>query len=93
MKNIKIVIPARYKSSRLPGKPLIKILGKEMIVRVSEICAKIFGKKEVVIATDDKRIKKFVMIINSIVFLLQRIARRAQIEFFAAKKLNSRISL
>ena len=86
MKNIKIVIPARYKSSRLPGKPLIKILGKEMIVRVSEICAKIFGKKQVVIATDDKRIKKICNDYKFNSIFTQRIARRAQIEFFCSKK-------
>ena len=45
MKKIKIIIPARFKSSRLPGKPIIKILGKEMIIKVSEICSKLFGKK------------------------------------------------
>ena len=33
-----IVIPARLKSSRLPNKPLIKILGKEMILRTIERC-------------------------------------------------------
>ena len=51
-----IVIPARYKSSRFPGKPLKKILGKEMIIRVAEICEKVLGKKFVYIATDDNRI-------------------------------------
>ena len=87
MKNIKIVIPARYKSSRLPGKPLIKILGKEMIVRVSEICAKIFGKKEVVIATDDKRIKKICneYKFNSI-FTPKNCKTGTDRVFFAAKK-------
>lgn len=58
MKKIKIVIPARFQSSRLPGKPIIKILKKEMIIRVSEICSQLFGKSQVVIATDDKRIRK-----------------------------------
>ena len=51
-----IVIPARHKSSRFPGKPLKKILGKEMIIRVAEICEKVLGKKLVYIATDDSRI-------------------------------------
>ena len=51
-----IVIPARYKSSRFPGKPLKKILGKEMIIRVAEICEKVLDKKLVYIATDDDRI-------------------------------------
>ena len=34
---ILIIIPARYQSSRLPGKPLVKIAGIEMIKRVSMI--------------------------------------------------------
>ena len=45
MKNISIIIPARFKSSRFPGKPLAKILGKEMIIRVCEICEKVIKKK------------------------------------------------
>ena len=57
MKKTKIVIPARLKSTRLPGKPLKKILGKEMIIRVSDICNKVVQKKDIVIATDNFSIK------------------------------------
>ena len=57
MDNIHIIIPARFKSSRLPGKPLKKILGKEMIVRVADICAKVISKKKIIIATDHLSIK------------------------------------
>ena len=39
-----IIIPARYKSSRFPGKPLVKLLGKPMFQRVGEICSKAVGK-------------------------------------------------
>jgi 3-deoxy-manno-octulosonate cytidylyltransferase (CMP-KDO synthetase) len=49
------VIPARYASSRLPGKPLLDIAGKPMAVHVSE-CARRSGAREVWIATDDQRI-------------------------------------
>lgn len=52
--NFKIVIPARYASVRLPGKPLLDIAGKPMVVRVAEQ-ARATGA-EVVIATDDSRI-------------------------------------
>ena len=52
-----IVIPARYKSSRLPGKPLKDILGKPMIIRVADICSKALSKENVWITTDDERIK------------------------------------
>lgn len=56
-----ILIPARFKSSRFPGKPLAKILGKEMIIRVLEICNKLFDKKKIFVATDDLKIKDFVI--------------------------------
>jgi 3-deoxy-manno-octulosonate cytidylyltransferase (CMP-KDO synthetase) len=51
----KIVIPARYASSRLPGKPLLDIAGKPMVVRVAEQAEK-SGASEVVIATDFEKI-------------------------------------
>jgi len=54
----KIIIPARYESSRFPGKPLKKILGKEMVIRVADICSKITRKKNIIIATDNNLIKK-----------------------------------
>ena len=59
MKNkpkIALIIPARYKSSRFPGKPLADILGKPMIIRVSDLSSDAVGKNNVYVATDDKRI-------------------------------------
>jgi 3-deoxy-manno-octulosonate cytidylyltransferase (CMP-KDO synthetase) len=53
--NFTVVIPARYASTRLPGKPLADIGGKPMVVRVAERAAK-SGAANVVIATDDRRI-------------------------------------
>ncbi|MBS1218218.1 MAG: kdsB [Proteobacteria bacterium] len=50
-----VVIPARYASSRFPGKPLADIGGKPMVVRVAERAAK-SGATAVVVATDDARI-------------------------------------
>jgi len=50
-----VVIPARYASTRLPGKPLLDIGGQTMIQRVVErACAS--GADEVLVATDDERI-------------------------------------
>lgn len=54
------VIPARFKSSRFPGKPLVKIAGVPMIIRVARIVEKALGKENTFIATDDLRIKNLV---------------------------------
>ena len=51
-----VLIPARYASTRLPGKPLADIGGKPMVVRVAEN-ARASGAARVVIATDDERIR------------------------------------
>ena len=50
------VIPARYASTRLPGKPLKLIAGKPMIQRVYEQAKKAAMPAEVIVATDDKRV-------------------------------------
>ena len=50
------IIPARYSSTRFPGKPLVKIKGKPMIQWVYEAASKSKLLDEVIIATDDKRI-------------------------------------
>lgn len=52
----RVVIPARYASSRLPGKPLADIAGKPMVVRVAERAAR-SGADEIIIATDDARVR------------------------------------
>ncbi len=54
------LIPARYGSTRLPGKPLKAILGKSMIQRVCERCAQTDVLDMVCVATDDARIVKAV---------------------------------
>ncbi len=54
-----IAIPARYGSTRLPGKPLAVICGKTMLQRVSEVAQKAaepYDDIDIFIATDDKRI-------------------------------------
>lgn len=53
---ILLVIPARYRSTRLPGKPLVAIAGKPMIVRTAEQCAKVVPRDRIIVATDDQRI-------------------------------------
>jgi 3-deoxy-manno-octulosonate cytidylyltransferase (CMP-KDO synthetase) len=51
-----LVIPARYRSSRLPGKPLIDIAGIPMIVRTAQRCLEVMPRDQVIVATDDDRI-------------------------------------
>lgn len=54
-----VVIPARYASTRLPGKPLVDLAGKPMIVRVLQQ-ARLAGARSVVVATDDERVRSAV---------------------------------
>ena len=51
-----IVIPARFSSSRLPGKPLLNIHGRAMILRVVDQAKKVQGFDDLCVATDDERI-------------------------------------
>ncbi|TCB46751.1 3-deoxy-manno-octulosonate cytidylyltransferase [Acinetobacter terrestris] len=51
-----IVIPARFASSRLPGKPLLAIHGRPMILRVVDQAKKVAGFDDLCVATDDERI-------------------------------------
>ena len=55
---VSVIIPARYKSSRFPGKPLVDINGKPMIIRVADIAEGAVGKDNVYIATENNQIAK-----------------------------------
>lgn len=52
-----VIIPARYESSRLPGKPLVELCGLPMIVRTFRQCAKAVAEESIHVATDDSRIE------------------------------------
>ena len=52
----KVVIPARYGSTRLPGKPLLTIAGKPMIAHVCERALEA-GADDIIVATDNEKIK------------------------------------
>ncbi|MHA8068774.1 3-deoxy-manno-octulosonate cytidylyltransferase [Aquirufa ecclesiirivi] len=62
-KKVVAVIPARYASTRFPGKPLVDLGGKPMIQRTYDQVASVHGWERIIIATDDERIfsvaKKF----------------------------------
>jgi 3-deoxy-manno-octulosonate cytidylyltransferase (CMP-KDO synthetase) len=55
---VSVIIPARYKSTRFPGKPLVNINGIPMIIRVSDIVGEAVGKGNVYIATENSQIAK-----------------------------------
>src|SRR5260221_9613608 len=59
--SVVVVIPARYGSSRLPGKPLVSLGGKPMIQRVYERAKLAQRADRVIVATDDERIVKAVV--------------------------------
>lgn len=58
--NACVIIPARYSSSRFPGKPLVPLLGKPMVLWVAELAERVVGKEHVYVATDDSRISDLV---------------------------------
>ena len=51
-----VVIPARYQSTRLPGKPLVDLCGVPMVVRTYRQCLEAVEAKNIYVATDDERI-------------------------------------
>lgn len=57
---VTVVIPARYGSSRFPGKPLVELNGKPMIQHVYERAVACRAVSDVLVATDDERIKQAV---------------------------------
>jgi 3-deoxy-manno-octulosonate cytidylyltransferase (CMP-KDO synthetase) len=59
--HFRVVIPARYASSRLPGKPLADIGGRPMVLHVVERALRA-GAESVVVATDDSRVQKAVAV-------------------------------
>lgn len=55
-----VMIPARYDSSRYPGKPLVNLCGKPMVLWVAELAAVAIGKENVYVATENIKIAKVV---------------------------------
>ncbi|HDS1736317.1 3-deoxy-manno-octulosonate cytidylyltransferase [Pseudomonas sp. BP8] len=58
---VAIIIPARYGSTRLPGKPLADIAGKPMVQHVYERALQVTNAQTVVVATDDERVADVVL--------------------------------
>src|SRR5690606_40733350 len=53
---LRVVVPARFASTRLPGKPLLDLAGKPMVVRVHDAVRAALPEAEVVVAVDDQRV-------------------------------------
>ena len=64
MKRVAVVIPARFGSSRFPGKPLAQLAGKSLIQHVYEAVQQVPHVSRVVVATDDVRIAREVVSFN-----------------------------
>ncbi|MBQ9406012.1 MAG: 3-deoxy-manno-octulosonate cytidylyltransferase [Desulfovibrio sp.] len=72
---IAAIIPARYASTRLPGKPLLDICGKSLIRRVWEAVKQVKGLDAVTVATDDERIAAAVRAFGGDVCLTSALCR------------------
>jgi len=70
-----VIIPARYESTRLPGKPLADLHGQPMIQRVYERAQRARGVARVLIATDDERIRTAVRAFGGDVVMTERAHR------------------
>ncbi len=57
VQGVMVVIPARYGSSRFPGKPLVPICGMPLVLRVHERVARAVPSGQIIVATDDDRIR------------------------------------
>ena len=92
MRDVAIVIPARYGSKRYRGKPLVKILGREMVLRVADICKKVVEKKNIFVATDNKKISNVVTKNNyNFIFTSTKCLTGTDRVAEASKKINSKI--
>lgn len=53
---LRVVVPARYGSTRLPGKPLLDLAGKPMVVRVHDAVRRALPEADIVVGVDDERV-------------------------------------
>ena len=91
--NVAIIIPARYGSTRYRGKPLVKILGREMVLRVADNCKNVAGKNNLYIATDSKKIKSVVLNSNyNVIMTSSKCLTGTDRVAEASKKINSKMN-
>lgn len=87
-----IVIPARYQSTRFPGKMLAKILGKTLIQHTYQNARKSKKIKEILIATDDKRIYKHAVELGAEVIMTPKTIPNGTVRSYQALKKYKNIS-
>lgn len=58
MRGVLAVIPARYSSSRFPGKPLVRICGMPLVLRVHQRVSQAIPAQQIIVATEDERIRR-----------------------------------
>lgn len=85
--SLHVIIPARYGSTRFPGKPLVDIAGKPMIQRVMEQVSLAADVKTVAVATDDERIAKAVESFGGTVLMTPTVLRSGSDRVAAAAAL------
>lgn len=83
---IYIVIPARYQSTRFPGKPLVKIAGHSMLERVWRIAKCSQYADNLIIATDDERIQQHALSFQANVMMTPESCRNGTERVYAAVK-------
>ena len=89
---IVIIIPARYHSSRLPGKPLMDICGKSMVSRTYDQCCQSLNKENIFVATDDLRISTHCQELNMNVIMTPSSCKTGTDRVYeASKKINADI--
>lgn len=67
--DVLVVVPARYASTRLPGKPLLEVAGRPLVQHVYERALSLAGSPPVVVATDDERIREAVTAFGGVAVL------------------------
>ncbi|HRS54757.1 MAG TPA: 3-deoxy-manno-octulosonate cytidylyltransferase, partial [Bacteroidales bacterium] len=90
--NIIGIIPARYNSSRFPGKPLVKINGISMIERVYNQATKTKFLKKVIVATDDERISTHVTNFGGIAIMTSTNVKNGTERCYIALKILQELS-
>lgn len=91
-KEVIVIIPARYSSRRLPGKPLVNLGGKPLIQRVFERALHIKNATEVIIVTDSHLVESAAKTFHASVMMSpSNISSGSERVGFVAKKLNAEI--